>query len=154
MLDLYEELLTVTRAFAAAKIEYAICGGMAMAIHSIPRNTVDLDLLIRREDLERSEQVAAGLGYTFRARPVMFSDGTVEIRRITKVDPESHDPLMLDLLLVTPAIEDVWSSRQAFETAEGEVISVVSREGLVKLKSFRSSGRDLDDIKLLRGETE
>jgi len=37
------------------------------------------------------------------------------------------------------------------EWARGK-ISMVSREGLIKLKRFRSSGTDIDDIRRLRGE--
>ena len=153
MINLYDELIAVARALAAAQVEYAVCGGMAMAIHSLPRNTVDLDLLVRAEAFEAAEAACSPLGYTFKARPMRFADGAVEIRRVTKIDPVSHDALMLDFLLVTQDIEDVWASRQLFETEDAS-IWVVSREGLIKLKTFRSSGRDLEDIAALRGESE
>jgi hypothetical protein len=56
--------------------------------------------------------------------------------------------LTLDMLLVTPAIREVWESRVQADV-EGGTLSVVSREGLIALKKFRSSGTDLDDIKKL-----
>ena len=56
---------------------------------------------------------------------------------------------MLDLLLVTPAIADAWQNRTRVEWDQG-LMSVVSRAGLAKLKSFRASGTDLDDIKRLK----
>jgi hypothetical protein len=149
MIDLFDELIAVTRALDERQVAYAVCGGMAMAIHSVPRNTIDLDLLIRPEDLDAAQATAMTLGYTFKARPMRFSDGAIEIRRISKIDPETLDPFMLDFLLVTPQIEDVWTTRQILEL-ETEKIAVVSREGLIKLKLFRSSGRDVDDIALLR----
>jgi hypothetical protein len=142
MLNLYDELIAVTSALGAAQVEYAVCGGMAMAIHSLPRNTVDLDLLVRPEAFDAAEAACLPLGYSFKARPMKFSEG-----------PVSHDALMLDFLLVTHDIEDVWASRQLFETDDA-AIWVVSREGLIKLKTFRSSGRDLEDIAALRGENE
>jgi len=150
MIDLFDELIAITCALREQHIEYAVCGGMAMAIHSVPRNTIDIDLLIRPEDLDRAEEIAMTLGYVTKARPMHFSDGAIEIRRISKIDPEARDPFMLDFLLVTPSIEDVWASRQVLEL-EDATIAVVSREGLIKLKSFRSSGRDADDIALLQG---
>jgi hypothetical protein len=151
MINLYEELLAVTRSLAEAHVEYAVCGGWAMAVHLLPRHTVDLDLLVRPEAFAAAEAACAPLGYTFKARPMRFADGAVEIRRITKIDPMSHDALMLDFLLVTHDIEDVWATRQLFQTAEGSMW-VVSREGLIKLKTFRSSGVDLEDIAALRKE--
>jgi hypothetical protein len=59
--------------------------------------------------------------------------------------------LSLDVLLVTPAIEDVWRTRLQVDWDFGK-ITVVSRDGLIAMKSLRGSGRDQDDIKQLRGE--
>lgn len=58
---------------------------------------------------------------------------------------------MLDLLLVTPAVEDVWQTRERM-IWQGADLWVVSREGLIKLKLLRSSDQDLVDIRRLRGE--
>ena len=40
MLDLYDELAALLDALEAANAEYAVCGGLAMAIHGIPRATI------------------------------------------------------------------------------------------------------------------
>ncbi len=149
MLDLFEELVTLIDALESRRIDYAVCGGLAMAIWGLPRATVDIDLLIERESLAAVEDVAASLGYRFKANPMTFSDGAIIIHRVTKIDPEGGDVLMLDLLLVTPAIADTWQNRIRVEWDRG-VMSVVSREGLATLKSFRASGTDLDDIRRLR----
>lgn len=149
MLDLYEELGAVVAALDERGIEYALCGGLAMAAWGFPRATVDIDIVIERQSLEATEQAAESLGYTIRARPMTFSAGAIVIHRISKIDPDGGDVLMLDMMLVTPAIADVWASRTRVEWERGS-ISVVSRDGLIKLKSFRSSGRDQDDIALLR----
>jgi hypothetical protein len=130
-------------------IEYALCGGLAMAVWSYPRTTVDIDLLIPAESLEPLTGVVAPLGYVSKARPMTFSSGAIEIRRVSKPDPEAGDVLMLDLLLVTSALTDVWESRVRVPWDRG-TICVVSREGLIKLKTFRSSGIDLDDIARLK----
>jgi len=149
MINLFDELIAVTRVLQDRHVEYAVCGGMAMAIHSVPRNTIDLDLLIRPEALDGAEEAVMTLGYSIKAKPMRFSGGAIDIRRISKIDPDTRDPFMLDFLLVTPEIEDVWSARQILEL-ENAKIAVVSREGLIKLKSFRASGRDQDDIAVLR----
>ena len=49
MIDLAEEFEAVISALAEHGIEYAVCGGLAMAIHGFPRATVDIDLLIPAE---------------------------------------------------------------------------------------------------------
>ena len=151
MLDLYEELVALIDALESKRIDYAVCGGLAMAIWGLPRATVDIDLLIEGESLAAVEEVAALLGYTFKAHPMTFSSGAIVIHRVTKIDPDGGDVLMLDLLLVTPAVADAWQNRTRVEWDQG-LMSVVSREGLAKLKSFRGSGTDLDDIERLKGD--
>jgi hypothetical protein len=149
--DLEEELRQLRDGFDAAQVPYALCGGLAVGVHGFPRATVDIDVLILREDLERVEDIAGGFGFLLKARPMSFSRGATEIRRVSKIDPNDGEVLMLDLLLVTPAVEDVWESRERFPWHGGE-LSVVSREGLIALKRLRSSDVDLMDIKRLQGE--
>jgi hypothetical protein len=151
VIDLAIEFEAVISALAKNGIEYAVCGGLAMAIHGLPRATVDIDLLIRPEDEERIYPAVEPLGFRIRAKPMHFDHGKMEIRRVTKIDP-AGDTLMLDLLLVTPPFENVWRDRIRVDSEFGS-ISVVSREGLIELKSGRMSGTDQDDIKRLRDES-
>ena len=125
MLDLEQELGAVVDALTAEKIEYALCGGLAMAVHGAPRATIDIDLLVREEDVERIRGAVGRLGFTFRAFP-----------------------LMLDLLLVTPELEGAWLGREMRHWRDG-VLTVVSREGLIQLKTYRSSTQDRADIERL-----
>ena len=150
MLDLYEELKAIIFALDENGIDYALCGGLAMAVHGLPRATVDIDLLVLAERLEEAKLVICGLGYTIEAQPMTFHKGAIEIRRWSKIDPSDGDVLTVDFLLVTPAVIDAWTSRIKVASTQG-IVSVVSREGLIKLKSFRRSGQDLDDIERLKG---
>src|SRR5207253_10919779 len=118
-------------------------------VHGLPRATVDIDLLILAESLEETKRLARGLGYTIQAFPMTFSRGAVEIRRVSKIDPETGIVLSLDMLLVTPEIVDVWQSRTEL-TWESGSLWVVSRRGLMALKSLRSSSQDLADIERLK----
>ena len=153
MLDIYDELRRLIELLEAEKIDYALCGGLAMAVHGQPRATIDIDLLILSESSERLISAAATLGYGIRGLDMSFAQGVIEIRRVSKIDPESGDLLSLDLLLVTPPILPVWESR--IEASwEGRQITVVSPRGLIALKRLRGSGQDLDDIKKLEEGTD
>ncbi|SRR5258708_35623606 len=149
MLDLERELDSVRTALNERGIEYALCGGLAVGIHGFPRATVDIDLLIRRESLQRVYDTVAPLGFTVKALPMNF--GATEIRRVSKLDPADGEVLMLDLLLVSPLSESAWETRERREWLGRELV-VVSREGLIALKTSRSSALDLADIERLRGE--
>jgi hypothetical protein len=62
---LWETAELCHRALAEAEIPHALLGGMAVCLHGYQRSTVDVDLLVRREDAERvrAELEAAGLAW-------------------------------------------------------------------------------------------
>ena len=149
MLDLYEELRILVGKLQESKIEYALCGGLALAVYGLPRATIDIDLLITKDSLPDVQTIAQKLRYTLKATPMEFAKGVIEIHRVSKIDPESGDLFSLDFLLVTPEIDSVWRSRREVEWEDGK-LWLVSREGLITLKSLRGSGQDLDDIQRLK----
>jgi hypothetical protein len=149
MFDLYEEFKSIVSALEEHGIDYAVCGGLAMAVHGAPRATVDIDLLMLAENLEAAKGLARSLGYTVEALPMTFSRGKVEIRRVSKIDRETGIVLSLDMLLVTPEIVEIWQSRTRVAW-ESRSLWVVSRLGLIALKSLRSSAQDLADIERLK----
>jgi hypothetical protein len=124
--------------------------GLALGLYGIPRATVDIEILMQTENLKRVQALAQGLGYIMKANPMTFAGGAVEIHRFFKKDEETGDWFYLDLLLVTPAIQEVWKSRREVDWEEGK-LRVVFREALILLKSLRGSGQDLDDIQKLKG---
>lgn len=145
MTTLLGEFKAVTEALNAARIEYAVCGGWAMAIHGLPRATKDIDLLILAEDLDRVLNVARAREFDVEGLPLHFD---IEIRRISKIDKESKQLITLDLLLVSEAHRDIWAGRQKIGWKEGETY-VVSREGLIQMKRLAGRIQDLADIEKL-----
>jgi hypothetical protein len=146
--DLFRALTDLLAALQEAEIDYALCGGLAMAVHGFPRATVDIDLLILRDDAEAALGAAESLGYTLRAEPTSFSDGAVQIRRISKIEPDTGEPIPIDFMLVTPAIAEVWNDRRKMTWEAGD-LWVVSRAGMITLKELRGSTLDLADIEHL-----
>ena len=151
MLDLYEELKAVVHALTLDSVDYALCGGLAMAVYHVPRATIDIDLLVPADHLAPAEASARRLGYVIEAKPMVPAGGEIEIRKLSKVDPDTNDLLSLDLVVVTSAVADAWETRQSVEWDEG-VLTVVSREGLITMKAIRNSGQDRDDIRALEGQ--
>jgi hypothetical protein len=153
MLDLYDEFKAIIGALSQRQIDYAVCGGLAMAVYGLARATVDIDLLIVGDDFERVKAAVQPLGYVIEAQAMTFARGAVEIRRLSKIDPDSGDLLMLDCLLVTPQIENAWNSRTE-RVWEAGTLRVVSRGGLIALKSLRASAQDIEDIERLKDDDE
>lgn len=148
MLDLVEEFRSIVAALEVAGVPFAVCGGLAVAIHSQPRATVDVDLLLPQDQIDSCKDVVRGLGYTIEAGPMVIRPEVIEMHRMSKADGESGDLLSVDLLVVTRELEPVWAGRVRVGWEFGE-LPVVSRTGLIQMKRLRGSGQDQDDIRSL-----
>ena len=141
MLDIVDELRSFVGKLDEHQIDYALCGGMAMGVHGFARATIDIEL-IWAVSLETAMTIARDLGFTIRGKDLSFKDGSIEIRRISKIDSETGDLLPLDFLLVTSRLRAIWNSRIDAEW-EGGQLSVVSRDGLIELKQLPTAARIL-----------
>ena len=153
MLDLYEELLLVVRKLEQERIDYALCGGLAMAVYEVIRATVDIDLLILTQDVDKAMAAMLELGFEFKAQPMVFAGGKIHIHRVSKIDPEADYPLSVDFLLVTEELKGIWSDRHRVALEE-ESVWVVSKNGLISLKEIRNNAQDREDIQKLGGGHE
>lgn len=149
-MDLIVELRQVVKALGEAGVPHALCGGLAMAVYGLPRSTMDIDLLVPADAVEKALDVVEGLGFVHKAEPMVFKNGRILIRRVTRIDAERHETVVLDLVSLEREGAEVLSRRLELDWA-GENLNVVSAEDLVVLKTLRGSGQDLDDIAYLRG---
>lgn len=150
MSSLLEEFVGITKALNDSEIDYAVCGGWAMAIHGFLRATIDIDLLILSDDLNKVREIANGQGFDIDGLPLNFDGGKTKISRISKINRESKSLITLDLLLVTDALTDVWAERQRVRWNAGEYW-IVSREGMIVMKEMARRDKDLIDLEFLRG---
>ena len=148
--NIYQELGALITALNSEGIDYALCGGLALAIHAEPRATKDIDLLVKPDDLDRIRTVLRGLGFRLEAAPMEFKSG-ISLQRISKI--EQHEVFTLDLVLATEAFEGVWTSRQRVTWNE-QPLWVVSREGLIAMKRLAGRPQDLADLHHLGAEDD
>ncbi len=148
-MDLLIELKNLIEALEKNKIDYALCGGLALAVYARPRATLDIDIMVEPDILAAVKKVVKKIGFNVPAAPMSFKDGAVQIQRMTKIDKESEEHMVLDLLLVTPQIKTSWDSKISVDW-EGGALKVLSPKGLIMLKSLRNSGQDIDDIEYLK----
>ena len=148
MADIFEEFQNLIGRINEKQIDYAVCGGWAMAIHGAPRATVDIDLLVANENLSKVWRIAEDLGYRVEGLPLSFDDGIIEIRRISKIDKETKTLFTIDFLLVTEGLKKVWETRENIDW-EDDKVWTVSREGLIFMKKLSGRHKDLGDIESL-----
>jgi hypothetical protein len=110
MPDLFEEFRAVVGALGAARVPYAICGGIALSIHAHPRATIDIDLLAPPDAVAEIVDALLPNGFVRRERtPVRLAGGAVVVHGLTKIIPGDPDVLVLDVIEVRPgATEAAW----------------------------------------------
>jgi len=153
MPNLFEEFRTIVAMLGAARVPYAICGGIAMSIHARPRATIDIDLLAPPAAVTSIADALLPRGFVRReGTPTRLAEGEVVMHRLTKIVPGDPEVLLLDVIEVRPgATERAWQTRINTEW-EGHSVTVVSRAGLIGLKRLRGSPQDIADIALLEGQ--
>lgn len=62
---LWETAALCDRVLGEAELEYSICGGVAVCLQGYQRNTVGLDLVIRREDSAQVRELLESAGLTW-----------------------------------------------------------------------------------------
>ena len=150
MLDLYAELRGIVEALDAAGIAYALAGGLAVSIHTAPRATEDIDILIARADLDPVVRALQPAGFRPAGRPMQVAAGRLEIQRLTKIN--GADLLPLDLLMPNdPALAALLTDRTSL-SLEGHPAWVVGLGALRTLKRLRGSALDRADLEALGPE--
>jgi hypothetical protein len=149
MADLVAELQSIARVFERDRIEFALCGGLAVAVHGHVRATKDIDLLVPAASRDPALAALRTIGFHLLADPMTFGAGTEAERHVQRASKVVGPELVtVDLIFVEPAFAVVWADRETFER-DGVRLSVVSRAGLVAMKRLAGRKQDLADIEAL-----
>ncbi len=155
-LDLIAELDALLDRFDKDGVVYALCGGLAVAVHGHPRATMDIDVMVRPEQVALAMATARQLGFDVPARKMTFGlrEGAPrEMQRVSKLDPETNALMSLALIVVAPSLEQIWIDRTVVPWRNRQ-ISIVSRAGLVTMKRLAGRPQDLADLAALEGTND
>ena len=149
-----ERLLRATAALRAASIPYAVVGGNAVAAwvtrvdEAAVRNTQDVDILLRREDLPDAVEALEGAGFVFRhvAGMDVFLDGP---------NAKARDAVHVVFAGEKVRPNEPVSNPDVMQSEEGDDYRILSLEALVQIKltAFRIKDKmhliDLLDVGLI-----
>lgn len=142
--DLPPDFRDLLSALGASSAEYLVVGGWAVGVHSEPRFTKDLDLLIG-QDNANLERVASAL-QTFGA-PVRIVDQLRALRADEFIFLGSP-PARVDLLRTIPGVDfDSAYARRLVVDWDGVAASVLGREDLLASKRAAGRPKDLQDAR-------
>ena len=71
--SLWDTAVRCHEVLANAKIPHAVLGGVAVCLHGYQRNTVDLDLLVRKSDTQRIQTSLSAAGFVWNQEHVEFT---------------------------------------------------------------------------------
>ncbi len=152
-----ERLERATVALEKAGVPYAVAGGNAVAAwvsrvdEAAVRNTRDVDIVLRRSDLDAAKTALESAGFVYRhVKSIdMFLDGPAAKARDAVHVVFAGEKVREESLLPTPDLD---------ETEATESFRVLSLEALVRMKltAFRDKDRvhlrDMIDIGLIDAE--
>jgi hypothetical protein len=149
-MTLFDELRGLVTALDGAGVEYALAGGLAVAVWGAPRATKDIDLLIQPGSLSRAMVAVRECGFTLEALPFEFKDGT-RLHRVNKVEAGGNF-ITVDFMLVDGNLAEAWAGRVRLPFAGGDIV-VVGREALIAMKALAGRPQDIADIQnLMEGD--
>ena len=149
-----QRLLRAAAALRTAGVPYAVAGGNAVALwvsrvdEAAVRNTQDVDILLRRSDLDAAKAGLEAAGFVYRhvAGLDVFLDGP---------DAKARDAVHIVFANEKVRPQELLPNPDVAESEQADLFCVISLEALVRIKltAFRDKDRthlrDLIEIGLL-----
>lgn len=145
-MDLHPDLMDLLGAFSSSNVEYLVVGGWAVSVHSEPRFTKDLDLLIgtSEDNLERAAHALT-----------LFGAPASIVSQARALGPEEFlffgvPPARVDLLRAIPGVRfDEAFARRVDVQLGGATVHIVSKADLIASKRAAGREKDLRDLRAL-----
>lgn len=150
MSELERTLFVITSLLTQSGYEYAVMGGLAVRVHSIPRPTHDVDLTVTidRSDLPKLFDSLESLGHTI---PDLYQRGWVdEVGGMPLVKVRTYlnesTGIDIDIFLNETEFQKSYLARRIEVNIGEKSLWVVTPEDLILLKLLASRPRDLLDV--------
>ena len=155
-----DRLLRAVRALETAKVPYAVAGGNAVAAwvsrvdEAAVRNTRDVDILLRRADLEAARRAFEAAGFVYRRVSSLGQPGGLDLF-LDGPNASARDAVHVLFAQERIRPDSPAPSPDVTESEAGDQFRLVSLQGLVRMKltAFRDRDRthlrDLLDVGLI-----
>jgi len=145
----------VFQALAEHRVNYAVAGGVAVALHGATRGTVDIDIALAfdEKNFERAEQALKALGLASRlpisaSEVYRFRQEYLKNRNLIAwsfVNPDNPSEIV-DLLMT----HDLKKMKTKTLSFQGRKIPLLALEDLIKMKTGTGRRQDEEDVKALQ----
>ena len=137
---------TVYESFASHDVKYLVIGGVAAIAYGVPRNTVDLDVVIEptpanaRALLEALREAGLGTAHLIEPDDLLAREITI-FEDVVRVDVQTRTPGL--------AFAEAWE-RRSVRSLGGVPVNFVALEDLIATKEAAARPVDLEDLAVLR----
>lgn len=135
-------LLDVADCLVQEKVDYAVIGALASAVHGLVRASVDADavLLLSVQQLAALEKKLASAGFRTQLQQRSFMDPIAAMLSLT----DNFDN-RVDLLVGLRGLEAAAFTRVTAVPFNGSSLPVIGREDFIAMKAFAGGPQDLAD---------
>jgi len=140
MNNLHNDFKEFLNLLNANKVRYVIVGAHALAVHSVPRNTQDLDVFISNdeENIERVLKTLDDFGFGGMHSPEDFQSFGVQL---------GVAPVRIDLLSAISGVEFPEAEASGEEALlDGIPVRMIGRDMLIQNKRSAGRPKDLADV--------
>jgi len=153
--ELYREFFSLIEALNRKGLQYSVVGGIALAFHSLPRFTRDIDLLAKPVDLATYREILKELGYSELSKPWTFQNTKITLHRFGKKSFEANEELIVvDLLIGNEDRHAEIIEKSITDESPAGRVRLARREDLIWMKQIRGSKQDEVDIDNLENGNE
>jgi hypothetical protein len=157
-----DRMLRAVRALEAAKVPYAVAGGNAVAAwvsrvdETAVRNTRDVDILLRRADLDGARQALEAAGFVYRRVSSLGRPGGLDLF-LDGPNASARDAIHIIFAAERVRPDSAAPSPDITESEAADQFQMVTLDALVQMKlaAFRDKDRtqlrDLIEVGLIDG---
>lgn len=148
-------LIKVVNALKDNKVNYAITGGYAVALHGAVRATVDIDIVVNisKGSFKKAEKALNSI--RLQSKLPVNSEDVFNFRKeyienrnmIAWSFVNDFDPTELVDIIITQDLKKIKTKRVKIIDS---IINIVSIDDLIKIKEKSNRPQDIEDIKSLR----
>lgn len=146
--ELMTRLHDITAFMDANCVEYALAGGLAVAVWGEPRTTYDIDFVVASTEPQIARLkalVESSTLFAFEPEDLRLADLSIVRAHLPTAD--GKDVILVDFLCVVPEFASSLLSRRIQLPLGGQSLFVVSPEDLLILKLQSARAKDLEDAR-------